>query len=97
MDKCSVCTTVVDYLDKLLEEDDVDHEITRLVEKVCTVVPGTFKGQCTTLIETYGPYLLEMIGQTADSKQICQVCHVASGIYVTVNVMNLVNLENFFT
>ncbi|KAG8182465.1 hypothetical protein JTE90_020385 [Oedothorax gibbosus] len=71
-DKCSVCTTVVDYLGKLLEEDDVDKEITKLVEKVCTVVPGSFKGQCSTMIETYGPYLLEMLGQLTDSKQICQ-------------------------
>jgi saposin len=71
-DECSVCTTVVDYLGKLLEEDDVDKEITKLVEKVCTVVPASFKAKCSTTIETYGPYLLEMLGQLTDSKLICQ-------------------------
>ncbi|XP_042907412.1 uncharacterized protein [Parasteatoda tepidariorum] len=72
LDECSVCTTVVDYLDKLLEEDDVDKEITQVVEKVCTVLPSSFKDKCATMLETYGPYLLQMIGQLADSKQVCQ-------------------------
>ncbi|KFM66342.1 Proactivator polypeptide, partial [Stegodyphus mimosarum] len=72
MDECSICTTVVDYLDKLLEEDDVDKEITKIVEKICTVVPASYKDKCSTLLETYGPYILQMIGQLADSRQVCQ-------------------------
>lgn len=74
-DECSICTTVVDYVDKLLEEDDVDKEITGLVEKVCTVLPASYMQKCSTMLETYGPYILQMIGQAADSKQVCQVCN----------------------
>ena len=77
-DECSVCTTVVDYIDKLLEEDDVDKEITKLVEKVCTVLPSSYKSSCSTMLETYGPYILQMIGQLADSKQVCQEIDLCS-------------------
>ncbi|XP_055948969.1 uncharacterized protein LOC129981935 isoform X2 [Argiope bruennichi] len=72
IDECSVCTTVVDYVDKLLEEDDVDKEITHLVEKVCVVLPTSFRDKCSSMLETYGPYILQMIGQVANSKQLCQ-------------------------
>lgn len=71
-DGCTVCTTVVDYLDKLLEDDNVDQEITQLIEKVCDIMPASVKDKCAAVIETYGPYILQMIGQVADSKQICQ-------------------------
>lgn len=72
IDECTICTTVVDYLDKLLEDDNVDKEITQVVEKVCNIVPASVKDKCSTVIETYGPYILQMIGQVADSKQVCQ-------------------------
>ncbi|GFW97437.1 hypothetical protein TNCV_4991141 [Trichonephila clavipes] len=72
MDECSVCTTVVDYMDKLLEMDDFDTEITKLVEKVCNVLPASYQSRCSTLLETYGPYILQMIGQVTDSKALCQ-------------------------
>lgn len=69
-----MCTTVVDYVDKLLEEDDVDKELTKLVEKVCSVLPASYVQKCSSMLETYGPYILQMIGQLSDSKEVCQVC-----------------------
>ncbi|GIY80981.1 hypothetical protein CDAR_71052 [Caerostris darwini] len=72
VDECSVCTTVVDYIDKLLEEDDVDKELTKLVEKVCTVLPASYQEKCASTLEAYGPYILQMIGQMASSKEVCQ-------------------------
>ncbi|GIY67639.1 hypothetical protein CEXT_229032 [Caerostris extrusa] len=72
VDECSVCTTVVDYVDKLLEEDDVDKELTKLVEKVCTVLPASYQEKCASTLEAYGPYILQMIGQMASSKEVCQ-------------------------
>nr|WBW70109.1 venom protein [Lampona murina] len=77
-DECSVCTTVVDYIDKLLEEDDVDKELTQLVEKVCTILPASYVDKCSTMLETYGPYILQMIGQVADSKEVCQEIDMCS-------------------
>ncbi|XP_054708143.1 uncharacterized protein LOC129217826 isoform X2 [Uloborus diversus] len=78
IDECSVCTTVVDYLDKLLEEDDVDKEITQVIEKVCSVLPSSYQAKCTSILETYGPCILQMIGQLADSKQVCQDIELCS-------------------
>lgn len=77
-DECSICTTVVDYIDKLLEEDDVDKEITSLIEKVCTILPSSYVSKCSTMLETYGPYILQMIGQVADSKEVCQEIDLCS-------------------
>lgn len=60
-------------MDKLLEEDDVDKEITQLVEKVCKILPASYVDSCESILETYGPYILQMIGQVTDSKEVCQV------------------------
>lgn len=72
-DECSICTTVVDYIDKLLEEDDVDKELSKLVEKVCMILPASYVEKCSSMLDTYGPYILQMIGQVTNSKEVCQV------------------------
>ncbi|GFT56774.1 hypothetical protein NPIL_92711 [Nephila pilipes] len=79
LDECSVCTTVVDYMDKLLEMDDFDTEMTKIVEKVCVVLPTSYQDKCSSLLETYGPYILQMIGQVADSKALCQEIDMCPG------------------
>lgn len=72
MTQCDTCQLVVDYVDKLLEEQTVEEDITKVLEKVCGVVPPAIRDQCQTIIETYGPYLLQLLGQLADSKKVCQ-------------------------
>lgn len=71
-DSCSVCKMVVDKLDELLENDQVDKEISQIVEKVCTTLPVGTEAKCQSIIEAYAPYIIQMIGQMADSQSVCK-------------------------
>ena len=37
---CTVCETIVEYLDKLLEDDTIEESIDQLVEKACKIIPS---------------------------------------------------------
>lgn len=55
------------------------------VEKVCTFLPDSLKGQCKDLIETYGQAIIELLVQQADPKTVCTVlalCNDAKRVYV---------------
>ncbi|XP_013777064.2 uncharacterized protein LOC106461762 isoform X2 [Limulus polyphemus] len=82
LDTCEVCQLVVDYADKMLEDDDFEKDIVALIEKICGVVPTSVGAQCESIIKTYGPYILQMIGQLANSKEVCQaidLCKATTG------------------
>lgn len=55
------------------------------MEKVCTFLPDSLKGQCKDLIETYGQAIIELLVQQADPKTVCTVlalCNDAKRVYV---------------
>lgn len=37
--KCEICEVVVEYLDKLLQDDTIESSIDHVIEKACTVIP----------------------------------------------------------
>ena len=39
MPVCEICTVVVEYLDKLLQDDQVEDSIDHIVEKACKIIP----------------------------------------------------------
>lgn len=71
-DMCEVCEVTVEMLAKLLKNPDVSKDIVHAIEKVCTFVPGNIRPKCESFIEVYGPYVVQMIGELADAKQVCQ-------------------------
>ncbi|XP_076318042.1 prosaposin isoform X17 [Tachypleus tridentatus] len=87
LDTCEVCQLVVDYADKMLENDDFEKDIVALVEKICGVVPTTVSAECQSIIQTYGPYMLQMIGQLANSKEVCQAIDLCKATTGQVHVL----------
>lgn len=37
--KCEICEVVVEYLDKLLEDDTIEESIDHIIERACVVIP----------------------------------------------------------
>lgn len=37
--KCEICEIVIEYLDKLLEDDTIEESIDHIIEKACVVIP----------------------------------------------------------
>jgi len=77
MSRCELCMLVTDYLSTLLEEEDSDKKIDELANKTCAIVPKSYREECTSMIEDYGPYLVSVLQQETDKGKVCaqiQLC-----------------------
>jgi len=73
---CTVCETIVEYLDKLLEDDTIEESIDQIVEKACKIIPSNAQAKCKGIVDTYGPYLLHQLGMMMDKTKVCQSVHL---------------------
>ncbi|CAN7993706.1 unnamed protein product, partial [Ixodes hexagonus] len=78
LSKCDTCTTVVDYVERILQSKPNDKEITSLIENVCKAVPKNMQSDCASLVDMYGPYLLDAIGNIGNSREICKFVDMCS-------------------
>lgn len=78
LSKCDTCTTVVDYVEKILQSKPNDKEISKLIENVCKAVPKNMQSDCASLVDLYGPYLLDAIGNIGNSHEICKFVDMCS-------------------
>jgi saposin len=69
---CEVCHRIVTVIDSLLEDKPTEKEIVHAMENVCPLMPKQYYTRCTSILEAYGPYLLQYIGTMANSKLVCQ-------------------------
>lgn len=74
--KCDICETVVEYLDKLLMDDTIEESIDHIIERACVIVPRGVKDKCTEMVETYGPYLISQLGELMDKTKVCRSLHL---------------------
>uniref|UniRef100_A0A8C6V6G8 Prosaposin n=1 Tax=Neogobius melanostomus TaxID=47308 RepID=A0A8C6V6G8_9GOBI len=83
--QCAVCEFVMKQLEDTLGDQTTEQEVIDAVEKVCTFLPSSLRGQCKDLIDTYGKAIIELLVQEADPKTVCTVlglCTDSSRHYV---------------
>ena len=62
-------------------------EIEQLLDQVCAILPGDLKQQCDTLVQQYGPIIVQLLLQELDPTQVCTalgLCSSNKGSYVFV-------------
>jgi len=71
--KCESCELILDYLIKALSIDRIQKLIVNDLDKICEVVPSRDREYCTSMIDTYGPYLIQLITELSnDGGKVCQ-------------------------
>lgn len=68
---CDLCKSLVQYVEKLLEDKTVDDQIAALVEQLCTTFPSPYDSLCKTTVEQYLPLIIQWIDQGLQSSDIC--------------------------
>lgn len=71
-EKCELCISLVQQMDSLLENEEFDKEMAKIVEKTCKALPRAKKVECELMIEAFAPYFLQTIGHMADANQVCR-------------------------
>lgn len=59
--ECAICHASTQTIAKILEDPEYEHNVERLVEKVCTKLPAKYYERCITLIESYGQSMINII------------------------------------
>jgi len=66
---CTICQTVVHYVEAYLEQNSTIAEIEQQLDQVCALTP--FKSQCDTLVKNELPKIIHYIEGKATPKEIC--------------------------
>ncbi|KAJ6657767.1 hypothetical protein lerEdw1_001954 [Lerista edwardsae] len=77
-DICDVCKMVVAYADKELTKNATTAEIQAVLEKVCYLLPESYKEQCDTFLEHNLTLLMEILAQMMDPSLVCVKLGVCS-------------------
>ena len=69
--ECLLCKYVVSYVDAVVKNNKSEAAIESALEKVCDVLPASFKDKCKELVVTYGPILPAFIARYGSPDQVC--------------------------
>ncbi|KAK7082394.1 hypothetical protein SK128_021438, partial [Halocaridina rubra] len=72
LDECQICKGVVSYVDKKLKDGDLTLRIEIILEEVCNLFPSVTRDKCRSMIEVYGPYLVNLLAELGDPDKVCQ-------------------------
>ncbi|CAL1543582.1 unnamed protein product [Lymnaea stagnalis] len=80
---CDLCKYVVTYIDTFVKENATEAEIEALLEKVCKILPSSISQQCDSLVQQYGPVIIQLLLQELDPTQVCSAIGLCTGNHVT--------------
>merc|ERR1711991_1285585 len=70
--ECSICEFVVGEVDKLAGSNKTEAEVEAEIVKACNILPKSWGGECTSLVDEYFPQIWQLIVQEgSDPSQIC--------------------------
>ena len=59
-------------LDDLLNDQSTQKDIEQALEKVCSIVPAQYKDECDSVVELYGPMIIQYLVSEFAPGKICK-------------------------
>lgn len=69
--ECVVCEFVMQYVDRLLENNYTEANIQGALDRVCRMMPKTVKDNCQSFVDQYTPAILVILGNELDPAMVC--------------------------
>ncbi|XP_067828875.1 prosaposin [Heptranchias perlo] len=70
---CVICEFAMQQIDKFLQQNTTEEEITNAVAKVCSILPATVGSECEGFVKQYGKAVVELLAQELDPALVCTV------------------------
>ncbi|XP_048361501.1 prosaposin isoform X2 [Sphaerodactylus townsendi] len=70
-DVCDVCKVVIAYVDKQLQKNATTAEIEAALERVCNLLPASYRDQCDQFVEQYEPMAVQLLAEMMDPGFVC--------------------------
>ncbi|KAK7111881.1 uncharacterized protein [Littorina saxatilis] len=71
-DICIICQTLANYAAEALKEQATQDEVEKLLDDICTVLPGNLTGDCNNVVEQFTPMILQLLAEKDNPLHICQ-------------------------
>jgi saposin len=68
---CSVCQTIVKYVEETITSSSFTEQVEFLINKLCAKLPDQYVDLCTTTVNEYIPYMLQLLEQGVEKIDIC--------------------------
>ncbi|XP_071987179.1 prosaposin [Engystomops pustulosus] len=75
---CEVCKMMVQYMDKLLEDDVTQQKIKKALEVVCSYLPESMSAECRAIVTNYEELLIQLLLQALDPTFVCEKMSLCS-------------------
>ncbi|XP_054003194.1 uncharacterized protein LOC128889529 isoform X2 [Hylaeus anthracinus] len=72
---CALCEYVLHYIQDSITTPVTEDKIKHAIQRVCTKLPGTIRGECSEFVDTYGDAILAILAQEIDPSQACPMLH----------------------
>ncbi|XP_070518678.1 prosaposin [Cardiocondyla obscurior] len=73
---CALCEYLLHYIQDAMTNPVTEEKIKEFLEKVCTKIPSSVKGQCQEFINTYGDAVVAILVQEIDPSQVCPMLRI---------------------
>lgn len=74
---CDMCLQVVQELDQWLESNSTEALISHSLERLCSVMPDAIAQECITMVDNYGPSLVQMVTRVTPER-VCTAVRLCS-------------------
>ncbi|EFA80607.1 transcription factor jumonji [Heterostelium album PN500] len=82
--KCDLCQFVVNHAEQLVLKNHTQTQIIHQMEKSCHKLPHKWSGQCVSLIDGYGPLIIQKLVEREDPKTVCNQIHLCKKHHVSI-------------
>ena len=76
--ECQICQLVATELEKQLGVNKTEKEILKAVENVCSYLPGSYKDECDSFVDTYGQEIISALNDKISPANLCTSLGVCS-------------------
>ncbi|XP_048256787.1 prosaposin-like [Haliotis rufescens] len=70
--ECVICEFIMRELDIILGNNRTQAAVEAALDKVCDLLPSTIQQECTDIVNTYGPAIIQLLVQELDADEVCQ-------------------------
>ncbi|XP_043511576.1 prosaposin [Frieseomelitta varia] len=87
VEECAMCKSIISVVDEIVDHQDVDNSIRKIVPEVCKYLPSDTHHKCITLVSSYGESIINLVKQREPSYNICgKMALCASNDYSSVSL-----------
>ncbi|KAI8797151.1 proactivator polypeptide, partial [Biomphalaria glabrata] len=90
---CDLCKYVLTYVDTFLGKNATEGEIEKLFEKACTYLPKDYFQKCDSLVQQYGPLIIQLLIQEVDPTLVCTAIKLCTGNNASPNLNSIVKTK----